>query len=424
MTKKIQKTIAVGITVVMLLGILPLTAQAAVIMSGPCGDNVNYTLTDDGVLTLSGKGYVWTDMNFTMRTGGRVPWAGKYVRVLRVEEGVTHVSDLFSFDSWFEPPKSLEEVYFPTTIESVHTTFSGAEKLKEVYLPEGLDGIGASTFRDSGLTRIYIPSTVIEISSSPFLGCDNLRDIYFGGTKDQWEKLTAGLMWFDDTETWEVANSPTILPPGVVVHYNAKDNHPLKHLMPNSDSLPSEWARETVKELQKSEIFPSQILPPETPEGWRDPMNRLAAVNSILYVLAATAGYIDTDVQPERFSDLTYGEDIHNHAISYANKLGIAKGKGNGRFDPNGTLTRAELAAMINRAAKAAGVDISGYTHRFNDVKGHWSDKELGFVYNTGIMAGTGGGRFEPNKTLTREECFITSYRFYKWLAEKIGKKW
>lgn len=424
MTKKIQKTIAVGITVVMLLGILPLTAQAAVIMSGQCGDSVNYTLTDDGVLTLSGKGRAWGDMNVSMRTGGRVPWADKYVRVLRLEEGVTGISDPFSFDGAFDPPKDLEAVYFPTTLTGV-AGFYGAEKLKEVYVPEGAEGIGAAAFKNSGLTQIYIPSTTRVISSSAFDGCDNLKYIYFGGTKERWEKLAAGFGWFYDTETWEVSGDPIILPPGVVVHYNAKDNHPLKHLMPNSDSLPSEWARETVKELQASEIFPSWILPPETAEGWRDPMNRFIAVRSITSVLWATAGYIDTDVQPERFSDVDYGEDFPDHTISYANRLGIAKGKGNGKFDPNGTLTRAELAAMINRAAKAAGVDISGYTsHSFNDVKGHWSDKELGFVYNTGIMAGTGGGRFEPNKTLTREECFITSYRFYKWLAEKIGKKW
>lgn len=424
MTKKIQKTIAVGITVVMLLGILPLTAQAAVIMSGPCGDSVNYTLTDDGVLTLSGKGRAWGDMNVSMRTGGRVPWADKYVRVLKMEEGVTGISDPFSFDGAFDPPKDLEAVYFPTTLTGV-TGFYGAKKLKEVYVPEGAIAIGAAAFQNSGLTRVYVPSTTIAIDPWSFKDCDDLKDIYFGGTKEQWEKLTAGFMWFDDTETWEVHDAPVIVPSGVVVHYNAKDNHPLKHLMPNSDSLPSEWARETVKELQKSEIFPSQILPPETPEGWRDPMNRLTAVISITSVLWATAGYIDVDRKSERFSDMDYGDiPFETHTLSYASRLGIAKGKGNGKFDPNGTLTRAELAAMINRAAKAAGVDISGYAHSFNDVKGHWSDKELGFVYNTGIMAGTGGGRFEPNKTLTREECFITSYRFYKWLAEKIGKKW
>jgi len=78
--------------------------------------------------------------------------------------------------------------------------------------------------------------------------------------------------------------------------------------------------------------------------------------------------------------------DTNDKAVLAANALGIINGIGNNRFDPNGTLTRAQIAAIINRVARVIGVDTEGYTHGFTDVIGHWVSVELGWPVHAGII--------------------------------------
>ena len=61
-----------------------------------------------------------------------------------------------------------------------------------------------------------------------------------------------------------------------------------------------------------------------------------------------------------------------------ANALGIINGVGDNKFYPNGTFTRAQAAAIINRVADVLGVETDGYSHDLADVAGHWVDSELG----------------------------------------------
>ena len=57
--------------------------------------------------------------------------------------------------------------------------------------------------------------------------------------------------------------------------------------------------------------------------------------------------------------------DTTDKAVLAANALGIINGVAEGRFDPDGTLTRAQIAAIINRVARVMGVDTEGYSHSF-----------------------------------------------------------
>ena len=94
-----------------------------------------------------------------------------------------------------------------------------------------------------------------------------------------------------------------------------------------------------------------------------------------------------------------------------ANALGILSGTGGGKFSPDGTLTRAQIAAVINRVAGVLGVDTAGYLHSFTDVSGHWADKELGWPSGVGVINGVGGGKFNPDAELTTEQAIAITYR-------------
>lgn len=105
--------------------------------------------------------------------------------------------------------------------------------------------------------------------------------------------------------------------------------------------------------------------------------------------------------------DLTFS-DISGHsnraAILTLARYGIVSGKGAGKFAPNASLTRAEFAAM---AVNALGLPQK-QPKSFSDVKNsHWFCGYVGSVCHYGIASGKGGGRFDPSGTITRQEAAV-----------------
>ncbi|MBQ7600100.1 MAG: S-layer homology domain-containing protein, partial [Clostridia bacterium] len=96
-----------------------------------------------------------------------------------------------------------------------------------------------------------------------------------------------------------------------------------------------------------------------------------------------------------------------------ANALGIINGTGSGKFSPDGTLKRAQIAAIINRVARVMGIETDGFTHEFNDITDNykWADTELGWPVHAGVINGVGGGRFNPGGDLTTEQAILITYR-------------
>ncbi len=55
----------------------------------------------------------------------------------------------------------------------------------------GLYTIGENAFEGmTNLTTIYIPDSVKEIKNNAFMGCSNISTIYYGGTEEEWYKLS------------------------------------------------------------------------------------------------------------------------------------------------------------------------------------------------------------------------------------------
>ena len=104
---------------------------------------------------------------------------------------------------------------------------------------------------------------------------------------------------------------------------------------------------------------------------------------------------------------MTFG-DIVGHAnqiaIEALAQRGIAAGKGNGRFDPEATLTRAEFTTFIVRTLgltpKAEGT--------FRDVAANaWYAGFVGTAHRYGIVSGVGNGNFAPSGTITRQQAAV-----------------
>ena len=75
---------------------------------------------------------------------------------------------------------------------------------------------------------------------------------------------------------------------------------------------------------------------------------------------------------------------------------------GKGTFAPNKTMTRAEFAAIVTRALGLAAKD----TKAFTDVpSSKWYAGYIGTANSSGIVNGVGSGKFNPDGTITRQEA-------------------
>ena len=98
--------------------------------------------------------------------------------------------------------------------------------------------------------------------------------------------------------------------------------------------------------------------------------------------------------------------DIKNHtnkaAIEELASRGIINGMGKGTFAPNKTMTRAEFAAIVTRALGLAAKDAKAFT----DVpSSKWYAGYIGAANASGIVNGVGSGKFNPDGTITRQEA-------------------
>lgn len=98
--------------------------------------------------------------------------------------------------------------------------------------------------------------------------------------------------------------------------------------------------------------------------------------------------------------------DIDSHAnrsaIEALASRGIINGMGSGTFSPDKTMTRAEFTAIITRGlGLAPKADNS-----FSDVPpAQWYAPYVGAAASYGIVNGVGGNRFNPSGSITRQEA-------------------
>ena len=104
------------------------------------------------------------------------------------------------------------------------------------------------------------------------------------------------------------------------------------------------------------------------------------------------------------FTDSGDIDGIHTEAVDQCVALKIINGYTDGSFQPNGDVTRAEMCKMICVAmngGKAPMVSASA-TPTFSDVPNtHWAVGYIESCAAQGIVAGIGGGKFDPDGQVT-----------------------
>ena len=197
--------------------------------SGTCGVNLTWILTDDGTLTISGTGAMHNYDSL-----GSAPWYGKrsMIKCLTIEPGVANIGDnafgsctnLTSVeipdsvtiigDCAFYNCSSLASIAIPNSVTSIcngafhgcnsltsveipdsvtiirFNAFSYCNSLSSITIPNSVKTIDQAAFSNCfSLTSITIPDSVTSIGTCAFHDCSALTDVYYGGSRAEWNKI-------------------------------------------------------------------------------------------------------------------------------------------------------------------------------------------------------------------------------------------
>ena len=95
-------------------------------------------------------------------------------------------------------------------------------------------------------------------------------------------------------------------------------------------------------------------------------------------------------------------------AVEFVCTNGLMSGYANGRFGPNDTLTRAQFAQIIYN--KESRPQAEG--GKFSDVTTGWYADAVNWAAAEGIVAGIGGGKFAPDRPITRQDLAVMLWRY------------
>ncbi len=91
----------------------------------------------------------------------------------------------------FENCDSLVSVKIPDSVETLASyTFQGCNNLVTAEIGNGVDTLEGRVFaKCSKLRSVCLPDTIETIETHAFSGCDDLEDVYYAGTKEQWNRV-------------------------------------------------------------------------------------------------------------------------------------------------------------------------------------------------------------------------------------------
>ena len=122
---------------------------------------------------------------------------------------------------------------------------------------------------------------------------------------------------------------------------------------------------------------------------------------------STTRAQLWTILARQNNADLTGGATWYENAQNWAKEKGISDGT-----NPNGTINRAQMVTMLWRAM---GQSAAASGTSFADVPADsYYAQAVAWAVENGITAGVGNGRFDPNSTCTRGQIATFLYRYMK----------
>lgn len=138
----------------------------------------------------------------------------------------------------------------------------------------------------------------------------------------------------------------------------------------------------------------------------------LALVLAMLMIVSAAATV-------SAFSDVAE-DNAYAAAINDLVEKKIINGVGDDKFDPDGSVTRWQMALMIARALTADDtIDWSKGTQLFTDID-QWYGA-INYAYSKGIVTGVGNNKFEPNEGIKYHDALLMALRALGYTVDVSG---
>lgn len=93
----------------------------------------------------------------------------------------------------------------------------------------------------------------------------------------------------------------------------------------------------------------------------------------------------------------------YRNNLGYCAEVGLIYGRDNGRFDPLANITRAEFAAIVARFLGLSN-EVVG-ENPYTDITDCWAMGYITQLTDKGIVVGRGDGKFDPDDSITRYEA-------------------
>ncbi len=301
---------------------------------------------------------------------------------LTIPEGVKSIGHAaFSYCT------ELTSVILPDSIIYIgENAFMRCDSLISVILPKNLTSIERETFFICPkLSYVAIPQSVKRIGEGAFEQCSELTDVYYAGTKEMWDKISVA------------PNNATLL--NANIHFGEVAE---SSATPFIDIKAGAYYEQAVIWAINQKITNGTSKGKFSPE---DPCTR----GQIVTFLWRASGSPDPTTTENPFADIAT-DAYYYKAVLWAVENGITTGTGKGKFSPEATCTRGQVATFLWRAQGKPAPTSSD--NPFNDVNSDtYYYNAILWAVEKGVTNGTGKGKFSPDASCTRGQIVTFLYR-------------
>lgn len=176
----------------------------------------------------------------------------------------------------------------------------------------------------------------------------------------------------------------------------------------------SEWAYPELEKAEAASIMTDRVRGDMKANVTREEFAELMAnLGESFYDLSSLT------LNPNTFTD------TQNPRVLLAYEMAVVNGVGGGRFDPNGSATREQIAAMLGRAVLVLAPDAdTSYNEEIMFIdQSQIAPYALPFVLYLAqykVIGGMNDGSFAPKAPCTREQAVVLTVRLYESLGGTV----
>ena len=453
-----KRILALCLALALLVALVPqftITAAAKTVNSGTCGTGVNWTLTDNGLLTISGSGAM-----DNYESSSDIPWVNHLtttnpptrvaIQNIVVEDGVTAIgsnafagcrylksitigadvaaigTDALMFCGWLQNITVDADNQSFTVKDDVLFTKDGKTlllcpiaKTGAYVIPNGTTTVADKAFMSCGnLTSIQMPNSVTEIGVCSFAGCISMTSVTISNGITaiperafsecpalESVRIPASVTTIGKQAFWYCSNLKEI---AICGNVSTIGDAAFSGLWWDGVELTIAGTAPTFGSMVFEDIQVTAYYPGEDPTWTSDVRQDYGGfVTWVPYSGSCPGGLACAG---GHFTDMPAVDNWAHNGIEFAIENGITTGTSATTFSPNADCTRGQVVAFLWRAA-GCPEPISTECPFTDVVPGSFYYKATLWAVENGITSGTGNGKFSPNAICTRGQVVAFLWR-------------